>query len=140
MAPTRLLLPAIVLGTVLSAVPAGLAGSATTTPSAPVAACPEAGRATVMMPDGIDGIDGFRVVVGAASQGAAIDVTILAGEQDRTVRAEAAGETSLLLDAPLRARWIDVALEPVLEAPIAACVDRVELLRGGMVVGVAVIE
>jgi hypothetical protein len=124
-------LPAVILGSALGA------GSST---AGPVRACPEAGRATVVMPAGVDGIDGFRVLVGAAPRGAAIDVTILAGESDRTLRVESTGATTLLLDAPLSARWIDVALEPVLEAPAPACVERVELLRGGMVVGAAAIE
>jgi hypothetical protein len=106
-------------------------------PAGVVAACPAAGRASVNVPDGIDGI---RVFVDAARPGAATDVTVLAGDRDRTLRARGAGEFALLLDEPLRGRRIEVALEPVLEAPSAACVDRVELLRGGAVVGTAQIK
>ena len=102
--------------------------------------CPVAGRAAVIVPPTIDGIDGIRVFVDAARPGAATDVTVLAGGRDRTLRARGAGEFALLLDEPLRARRIEIALEPVLEAPAAACVDRVELLRGGAVVGTAEIK
>lgn len=100
--------------------------------------CPVAGRAQVTVPDGA--IDGFRVIVGDARPGAATDVTVVAGAADRTLRAFAPGEMALLLDEPLRARRIEVAIEPVLEAPTGACVQRVELLRGGVVVGAAEIR
>jgi len=99
--------------------------------------CPAAGRASLTVPDGVDGI---RVFVDAARPGAATDVTLLAGGRDRTLRAHGAGEFALLLDEPLRERRVEVALEPVLEAPSAACVDRVELLRRGAVVGTAEIK
>lgn len=99
--------------------------------------CPEAGRAVVWVPDGIDGI---RVIVDQAVPDAATDVTVLAGERDRTVRALGAGVFGLSLDEPLRAPSIQVAVEPVLEARTAACVSRIELLRGGTVVGTAQIK
>ena len=103
-------------------------------------ACPDAGRAHVTLPDGLDGIDGFRVYVADAAPGAATDVTVLGGHHDRTLRAFAPGITTLSLDEPLRARGFDVALEPVLDAAEAACISRVELLRGGVVVGAAEIR
>jgi hypothetical protein len=102
--------------------------------------CPEAGRARVVLPDGLDGIDGFRVYVATARPGAATDVTVLAAGRDRTLRAFAPGVLALSLDQPLRGRTVDVAIEPVLEASLAACVERVELLRGGAVVGFAEIR
>src|SRR5687768_16246312 len=37
-------------------------------------ACPEAGRAKITLPDGMDGIDGIRVFVTDAQPGAATDV------------------------------------------------------------------
>lgn len=125
---------------VLGAIAGSAAGgpSASRAPAAPP--CPVAGRAEVVLPDGPAAIDGFRVVVGAARPGAATDVTVLAGGSDRTLRAFAPGELALLLDEPLRARRVQIALEPVLDAPAGACVQRVELLRGGAVVGTAVIE
>lgn len=102
--------------------------------------CPEAGRARIVLPAGLDGIDGFRVYVADAAPGSATDVTVLSAGRDRTLRAFAPGELTLSMDAPLRGRTIDVALEPVLDAPQAACVARVELLRGGEVVGAAEIR
>ena len=102
--------------------------------------CVEAARAHVALPAEVDGIDGFRIVVAEAGTHAQSDVTVIAGKQDRTLRAFAPGELTLLLDAPLRARSIDVALEPVLDAPAPACVSKVELLRAGQVVGTAEIK
>jgi hypothetical protein len=99
--------------------------------------CPVAGRAEVVVPDGVDGI---RIFVGDARPGAATDVTVLAAGSDRTLRAFAPGVFGLELDEPLRADRIQVALEPVLDATSSACVDRVELLRGGAVVGTALIR
>jgi hypothetical protein len=100
-------------------------------------ACPAAGRTALTVPDGIDG---FRVVVASAGPGSATDVTILADGRDRTLRAFAPGVIGLLLDEPLPARQVEVAVEPVLDAPVGACVARVELLRGGVVVGAAEIR
>ena len=102
--------------------------------------CAEAGRAMVSLPDGLDGIDGFRIVVAAAGKGAQSDVTILAGRSDRTLRAFAPGVFALLMDEPLLARTIEVAIEPVLDARAPACVQRVELLRAGQVVATAEIR
>lgn len=99
--------------------------------------CAEAGRAVVDVPDGIDG---FRIFVGDARPGAATDVTVLAAGSDRTLRAFAPGVFGLELDEPLRAERIQVALEPVLDAKSSACIDRIELLRGGAVVGTAQIR
>jgi hypothetical protein len=100
-------------------------------------ACPDAGRAVVDVPDGIDG---FRVFVDAARPGAATDVTVLAEGSDRTLRAFAPGVFGLELDEPLRGERIQVALEPVLDASSSACIGRIELLRGGAVVGTAQIR
>jgi hypothetical protein len=112
---------------------------ATRRPSARIAPalCPVAGRAEVLVPDGIDG---FRVIVSEVRPGAVSVVTVLAGDRHRSLRAFAPGEMSLLLDEPLRGRRFEIALEPVLDAPAGACVDRVELLRGGAVVGAAEIR
>jgi len=102
--------------------------------------CTEAARAHVELPAGVDGVDGFRIFVSDAGARMKSDVTILAGHADRTLRAFAPGVFALLLDAPLAAKAIDIAIEPVLDAPMPACVDRVELLRGGLVVGTAEIK
>jgi hypothetical protein len=116
-----------------------LAGSANGSPRSearsrkaiPQTGCPDAGRTEVTVPDGIDGI---RVFATDGRPGAATDITVLAGGRDRTVRAFGGGVFGLELDEPLRARRVQVALEPVLDAPSGACVSRVELLRGGAVV------
>jgi len=113
------------------------AGRRRLTPRRVSEACPAAGRTIVDVPDGIDAI---RVIVDRANPDDATDVTVLAGTSDRTVRAFGAGEFGLAFDEPMRAARIQVALEPVLDAPGAACVSRIELLRGGAVVRTAVIE
>lgn len=116
-----------------------LAGTAAAGPHAH-RACAEAGRAKVSLPAGLDGIDGFRIVVAAAGRDAQSDVTILAGRSDRTLRAFAPGVFALLMDEPLLARTFEVAIEPVLDARAPACVQRVELLRAGQVVATAEIR
>jgi hypothetical protein len=120
---------------------AALTGSAEARPhrrTAPM--CSDAARTSVLLPAGLDGIDGFRIVVAGARPGAATDVTVLANGRDRTLRAFTPGTSALLMSEPLRARRIEIALEPVLGAPAAACVSRVELLRAGAVVGTAEIR
>lgn len=97
-------------------------------------ACTEAGRAAVEVPDGVDG---FRVFVDVAHPDGATDVTVLAARRDFTLRAFGPGVFGLELSEPVPARRIEVALEPVLDAPAGVCVARVELLRGGAVVGTA---
>lgn len=100
-------------------------------PPAGPAVCPDAGRAEVAVPAGVDGI---RVFATDGHPDAATDVTLLAAGRHRTVRAFGGGVFGLQLDKPLRALRIQVALEPVLDAPSGVCVSRVELLRGGTVV------
>ncbi len=106
-------------------------------PRRAIDACPAAGRAIVQVPDGIDAI---RVIVDRGHPDDATDVTVLSGSSDRTVRAFGAGVFGLALSEPLRGERIHVALEPVLDAPGAACVSRIELLRAGAVVGTAEIK
>ena len=92
--------------------------------------CPEAGRAVVSVPNGFDGV---RVVVADTLPGAAVDVTVMAGNADRRVRAWGGGAWSLQMDASPSGSVL-VAIEPSLDAPIGACVERVELLRNHQVV------
>lgn len=99
--------------------------------------CPAAGRAAITVPDGVDAI---LVFVDRANPDDATDVTVLSGDSDRTVRAFGEGVFGLALDEPLTGSHIEVALEPVLDAPGAACVSRIELLRSGAVVGTAQIK
>ncbi len=98
--------------------------------------CLDAGRAEIAVGDG-QGFDAIRVVVNEAVPGAATDVTVLVGPRDRTLRTMGGGEWGLALDEPLLAHRILVAIEPVLEAPAGACIQRVELLRKGAVVATA---
>jgi hypothetical protein len=92
--------------------------------------CPEAGRAVVSVPAGFDGV---RVVVADTLPGAAVDVTVMAGAADRRVRARGGGAWSLFMDeAP--SGPVLVSIEPSLDTPVGACVERVELLRDSRVV------
>lgn len=105
----------------------------------PGAHCAHAGRAVLALRDD-QGFDAIRVIADTALPGAATDVTVLAGPSDRTLRTLGGGEWGLVMDEPLRARRVQVAIEPVLEAPAGACVERVELLRRGAVVATARIQ
>jgi hypothetical protein len=93
--------------------------------------CSEAGRAIVAAPTGFDGV---RVVVADAAPGAAVDVTVLTGASDRRVRARGGGAWSLRMEATAPSGPVLVAIEPSLDAPSGACVERVELLRDERVV------
>lgn len=130
----RLTVPVIVLALAAPAV-AGAGGHH----AAPVAGrptkvaglhCPEAGRAVVSVPAGFDGV---RVVVADTLPGAAVDVTVMAGSADRRVRAWGGGAWSLHMD-DVPSGPVLVAVEPSLDAPLGACVERVELLRDERVV------
>jgi hypothetical protein len=92
--------------------------------------CPEAGRAVVSVPTGFDGV---RVVVAETLPCASVDVTVMVGNADRRVRAWSGGAWSLHMDAAPSGSVL-VAIEPSLDAPIGACVERVELLRDQRVV------
>lgn len=120
---------------VLASAPAfagGRQGPPSAGPTAKVAGrnCPEAGRAVVSVPTGFDGV---RVVVAETLPGAAVDVTVMAGSADRRVRAFGGGAWSLRMDAAPSGPVL-VAVEPSLDAPLGACVERVELLRDEQVV------
>jgi hypothetical protein len=92
--------------------------------------CPEAGRVVVSTTAGFDGV---RVVVADTLPGAAVEVIVMAGSADRRVRAWGGGAWSLQMDAAPSGPVL-VAVEPSLDAPIGACVERVELLRDHQVV------
>ena len=83
------------------------------------------------------GFDEVRVVVGAGRPGAASAVTVLAGNSDRRVTAFGRGRWALTMTDMLPAGPVVVAVEPLLDAPASACVERVELVRGGAVVAAA---
>jgi len=118
------------------------AGAATGAPDAdPEAAlrrfgspCADAGLAEVSVPVGIDEV---RVVVSDGLPGAAAAVTVLAGERDRQLTTFGGGRWALAMNEPLPAGKMVIAVEPVLDAPIGACVQRVELVHGGTVIASA---
>jgi hypothetical protein len=74
-------------------------------------------------------------VVAETLPGALVEVTVMSGADDRRVRAWGGGAWSLRMDdAAGLAGPVLVAIEPSLDAPIGACVERVELLRDERVV------
>lgn len=126
-----------VLATVLAltapAVAGGRTGSHPALPRATKVAgrhCPEAGRAIVTVPAGFDGV---RVVVAETLPGASVQVTVMAGTSDRRVRAWGGGAWSLRMDGAPSGPVL-VAIEPTLDTPFGACVERIELLRDEQVV------
>jgi len=96
--------------------------------------CGHAARAELQVPVGVDEV---RVLVGDGLPGAATAVTVLAGGADRRLTAFGGGEWALAMTDPLPAGRVVVAVEPVLDAPAGACIDRVELIRHGSVVASA---
>src|SRR5262245_27783875 len=96
--------------------------------------CGHAARAELQVPVGVDEV---RVLVGDGLPGAATAVTVLAGGADRRLTAFGGGEWALAMTDPLPAGRVVVAVEPVLDAPAGACIDRVELVRHGSVVASA---
>jgi len=95
------------------------------------ASCPIAARVEVAVPADIDEV---RAVVADGAPGAAAAVTLVDGAADRELSMFGGGVWGLQLTRPLPAGRVVVAVEPVLDAPAAACVDHVELLRRGAVV------
>ncbi len=123
---------AILVALTATAFAGGRQGPPSAGPATKVAGrnCPDAGRVVVSVPTGFDVV---RVVVADTLPGAAVDVTVMAGNADRRVRARGGGAWSLHMDmAP--SGPVLVAVEPTLDAPIGACVERVELLRDHQVV------
>ena len=111
------------------------APSAARTAVAPAPRCADAGRVELSVPVGFDEV---RVVTGADRPGAAASVTVLVGNADRQVTAFGGGRWALAMSEPMPAGPVVVAVEPVLDAPASACVERVELVRGGAVIARAV--
>lgn len=123
---------AILVALTAPAIAGGRQGPPSAGPATKVAGrnCPDAGRVVVTVPTGFDLV---RVVVADTLPGAAVDVTVMAGSADRRVRARGGGAWSLQMDAAPSGPVL-VAVEPTLDAPIGACVERVELLRDQRVV------
>jgi hypothetical protein len=108
-------------------VPGRSGGALTCTPSA---------LASVRLPGPV-AIDGVRVVVAHHSpRSGAVNVHVGAGAFDRVVRVRGASSKALAFYPAMTASEFDVVLDPVFDAPADACVDRIELLRGGVPVAV----
>ena len=58
----------------------------------------------------------------------------MAGRSDRELSVFGAGAWGLSFGHPLPAGRVIVAIDPVVDAPVSACVDHIELLRRGAVV------
>jgi hypothetical protein len=119
------------LGIAAAAAVAATAGAAD---GAPAVRCADAARLELSVPVAFDEV---RVMVGAGRPGAASAVTVVAGDSDRKVTAFGRGRWALAMTDMLPAGPVVVAVEPVLDAPASACVERVELVRGGAVVAAA---
>jgi hypothetical protein len=119
-------------GLAVSATVAATGGAANGAPQA--ASCPDTARVELSVPVGFDEV---RVVVGAGRPGGASAVTVVAGDSDRRVTAFGRGRWALAMTDMLPAGPVLVAVEPVLDAPSSACIERVELVRGGAVIAAA---
>ena len=127
---------ALLVGALATGAPAGETdarsrGSLVRTPR-----CTEADIAWVTLPAGA-AIDGVRVTVAAGSSPtSAADVAVHAGPFDRVVHVRG-DSRAMTFSPPLIADngALAVTLDPVWDASTAACIERIELLRGGAVVG-----
>lgn len=120
-------------GIAAAAAVAATAGAADGAPGTAVR-CADAARMELSVPVAFDEV---RVMVGAGRPGAASAVTVVAGDSDRRVTAFGSGRWALAMTDMLPAGPVLVAVEPVLDAPASACVERVELVRGGAVIASA---
>lgn|GEM_PF-2786249 len=94
--------------------------------------CAEAGRATIEAPSGFDSV---RVTTAAGEPGAAVTVSVVGGDRWTSLRAVEGGTSTVSLDATDVGGLVTVAIEPDLEASVGACIESIELLRGGDVIG-----
>lgn len=84
-------------------------------------------------------VDEVRVVVADHSPPAgAATVRVDAGPFDRVLRVHGPLSQGIKFEPALAGRVFHVSLDPVFEAPTAACIERVELMRDG--VPLAVVE
>ena len=93
-------------------------------------ACDQAAHLTVQVPGGYDAV---RVVTAPGGRGAAVVVSVAGGGRWTSLAAPAGGPTTLQT-VPAPGGALVVAIEPSLDAPRAACVERIELILGGEVV------
>ena len=104
------------------------------TPTAPVQVagvdCVEAPRVQLEVPGGYDTV---RVVTAPGAAGASVVVSVASADRWASVTARGGGPTSLQLGLGGGGAAV-FAVEPDLDAAAGACVERIELLRGGELV------
>lgn len=93
--------------------------------------CAEGGRARIEAPLGFDGV---RVTTAPGPEGAAVSVSVAGGGRWVSLRAAAGGASTVVLGPTETGGPITIAIEPDLDAPAGACVERIELLRAGDVI------
>lgn len=93
-------------------------------------ACDQAAHVAVQVPGGYDAV---RVVTAPGQPGAAVVVSVAGGGRWTSLAARAGGP-STVKTTPAAGGALVVAIEPSLDAPAAACVERIELILGGEVV------
>jgi hypothetical protein len=107
-----------------------------TLPRAAAPRCTEASIADVALPAPL-AIDEIRVLTaGDSPEGGATMVTVDTDRSERTLRVEDQVSKRLSFHSPLVASSFHVSLLPDLGARATACVERVELLSGGVPVAV----
>lgn len=94
--------------------------------------CAEASRARLEAPYGYDAV---RVTVAPGQAGAAVTVSVAGADRWTSLRATEGGVSTVSLDPTERGGVVTLAIEPDLDAPVGACVQSIELLRGGDVIG-----
>jgi hypothetical protein len=98
-------------------------------PAAPT--CDQAAHLSVQVPGGYDAV---RVVTAPGRAGAAVVVSVAGGGRWTSLEALAGGPSTLQTVPRRPGGPLVVAIEPSLEAPATACVERIELILGGEVV------
>ena len=92
--------------------------------------CAETARLPVDVPGGYDSV---RVVTSAGQAGAAVVVSVAGADRGVSLTAPAGGPSTLTV-TPSGGGPVLVAIEPDLDVAVGACVERIDLLRGGEVV------
>lgn len=109
-----------------------LASTPTAAPAVAGHDCVEAGRATIEAPYGYDAV---RVTTAAGAPGATVLVSVAGGDRWTSLRAIEGGTSTVSLGATDVGGVVTVAIEPDLDAEVGACIETIELLRGGDVIG-----
>ena len=109
---------------------------ATADSRSPPPRCTPAAIADISLPFPV-AVDEIRVVVATNSPVAgAATVRIDSGRFDRVLRVFGATSKRLSFTPALASRVFQISLDPVFEAPLAACIERVELVRAGVTIAV----